>query len=100
LWPGDLVEVALELFREADAVVAPARAVVQGREGSYVYVVDARGVATIRDVRVGRTAGDLAVIQEGLSGGETVVTEGQLRLSSGARVEIQRAPALSGGKAS
>jgi multidrug efflux system membrane fusion protein len=93
LWPGDFVNVALEIYEERDAVVAPARAVVQGQRGSYVFVIDGKGVADMRDVQVSRTVGDRAVIERGLSGGETVVTEGQLRLTSGARVEIQNTPA-------
>jgi multidrug efflux system membrane fusion protein len=91
VWPGDFVNVVLELFEEREAVVAPARSVVQGQQGSYVFVVDEGGVATMRLVDVSRTVGDRVVIGNGLSGGETVVTEGQLRLTSGARVEVQRA---------
>lgn len=88
LWPGDFVNVAFELYEEQDAVVAPARAIVQGQQGGYVFIVDG-GTATRRDVEVSRTVGDLAVIAEGLGGGESVVTEGQLRLTSGAKVEVQ-----------
>jgi multidrug efflux system membrane fusion protein len=89
LWPGDFVNVAFELFEEENAVVAPAQAVVQGQGGSYVFVVDGAGIASRRDVEVSRTAGDGVVIADGLSGGETVVTEGQLRLTSGAKVDVQ-----------
>lgn len=92
LWPGDFVNVALELYEERGAVVAPAKSVVQGQQGSFVFVVDGERTATMREVDVSRTVGDLAVIETGLSGGETVVTEGQLRLTSGARVDVQAAP--------
>jgi multidrug efflux system membrane fusion protein len=99
LWPGDFVNVAFELFREENAVVAPARALVQGQRGSYVFVVDDAGIASRRDVEVSRTIGDLAVVAGGLEGGETVVTEGQLRLTSGARVEVQEAGSGTAGRA-
>jgi multidrug efflux system membrane fusion protein len=99
LWPGDFVNVAFELFREENAVVAPARALVQGQRGSYVFVVDDAGTASRRDVEVSRTIGDVAVVAGGLEGGETVVTEGQLRLTSGARVEVQEAGSGTAGRA-
>jgi multidrug efflux system membrane fusion protein len=87
LWPGQFVNVTLDLAVEQDAVVAPAAAVQTGQEGDYVFVVKGDGTVESRSVRVGRTVGGRAVIAEGLSGGETVVTDGQLRLVPGAKVE-------------
>jgi multidrug efflux system membrane fusion protein len=92
LWPGEFVNVALQLFVQKDAIVAPAPAVVQSQQGNYVFVVNANGTTAMRDVTVDRTIGNLAVISKGLSGGETVVTDGQLRLSNGAKIQIKSAP--------
>jgi multidrug efflux system membrane fusion protein len=61
--------------------------------------VDDAGTASRRDVEVSRTIGDVAVVAGGLEGGETVVTEGQLRLTSGARVEVQEAGSGTAGRA-
>lgn len=90
LWPGEFVNVALELFVENDAIVAPAPAVVQSQNGTYVFVVE-DGTAKTRDVTVARTVGDIAIISKGLSPGEMVVTDGQLRLTPGAKVQIKSA---------
>ncbi|HET7551370.1 MAG TPA: efflux RND transporter periplasmic adaptor subunit [Gemmatimonadaceae bacterium] len=91
LWPGEFVNVALELFVEKDAIVAPAPAIVQSQNGTYVFVVK-NDTAQTRDVTVARTVGDLAIIAKGLSPGEMVVTDGQLRLTPGAKVQIKGAP--------
>lgn len=91
LWPGEFVNVALELFVEKDAIVAPAPAIVQSQNGTYVFVVK-NDTAQTRDVTVARTVGDIAVIAKGLSPGEMVVTDGQLRLTPGAKVQIKGAP--------
>jgi multidrug efflux system membrane fusion protein len=91
LWPGEFVNVALELFVEKDAIVAPAPAVVQSQSGTYVFVIQ-NDTAVTRDVTVARTVGDIAVIAKGLSPGEMVVTDGQLRLTPGAKVQIKGAP--------
>ncbi len=101
LWPGQFVNVTLDLAVEQDAVVAPARAVQNGQEGDYVFVVKDDGTVESRDVEVSRTVGQRAVIAKGLSGGETVVTDGQLRLVAGAPVEIlsQTGEGSSGGPA-
>jgi len=91
LWPGEFVNVALELFVEKDAIIAPAPAVVQSQNGTFVYVIE-NDTARTRDVTVARTVGDIAVIAKGLSPGEMVVTDGQLRLTPGAKVQIKGAP--------
>lgn len=93
LWPGQFVKAALELYVEPDALVVPSTAVVTGQQGSYVFVVKPDRTTEIRDVRVARPAGDLTVLAGGLEPGEQVVTEGQLRLTAGARVSIKPAPA-------
>ncbi|MBN1606170.1 MAG: efflux RND transporter periplasmic adaptor subunit [Polyangiaceae bacterium] len=89
LWPGQQVDVQLELSIEPTATVAPEAAVQLGQQGAYVYIVDKDRRAVLRRVRVDRTVGNEAVIAEGLSPGETVVVDGQLRLSDGVRIEAR-----------
>lgn len=84
LWPGTLVQVRL-VFREEMAVTVPTAAIQVSQTGSYVYVVD-KQVATVRPVKVARQLEGVTVLESGLEGGETVVTEGQLRLTEGSRV--------------
>lgn len=85
-WPGQFVDVALVLTTLGDAVVVPSQAVQTGQQGSYVFVVDAAGAAAVRPVTPGAPAGGRTVIEQGLAAGETVVTDGQLRLTPGAKV--------------
>jgi multidrug efflux system membrane fusion protein len=91
LWPGTLVRVRLTL-REEDAVTVPTAAVQYGQAGSFVFVVR-DGVATVTPVKVARIVEQETVLESGLDGGETVVTDGQLRLTNGARVARQGAKA-------
>lgn len=87
LWPGEFVNVNLQLTTDANAIVAPAAAVQTSQKGQYVYVVKEDQTVDMRSVMVERTAGADAVIASGLEPGETVVTDGQLRLTPGARIE-------------
>jgi membrane fusion protein, multidrug efflux system len=89
LWPGQFVTVALELFVDPDAVLVPTEAVQTGQDGTFVFVVDASGAATMRPVVAGRILGHRTLIERGLSGGEKVVIDGQARLSPGTKVEIK-----------
>jgi RND family efflux transporter MFP subunit len=84
LWPGTLVTARLTL-RTEDAVTVPASAVQVSQQGPFVYVVT-DGAAHVRPVKVARTEGDETVLESGLDGGETVVTDGHLQLNDGARV--------------
>jgi multidrug efflux system membrane fusion protein len=93
LWPGQFVDVALTLTTQ-DATVVPAQAVQAGQRGSFVFVVKPDLTVESRVVKPGRRLANELVIQEGLKPGERVVTDGQLRLVPGARVEI-RAPKTS-----
>jgi membrane fusion protein, multidrug efflux system len=89
LWPGTLVQVRLT-FRQEEAVTVPSTAVQVSQSGSYVFVVN-NDVATVRPVQVARVLDSESVLASGLEGGETVVTNGQLLLSNGAKVAV-RAP--------
>jgi RND family efflux transporter MFP subunit len=89
LWPGTLVATKLTI-RSEDAVVVPTVAVQRSQSGNYVFLVK-DGVAKVQPVKVDRTFQGASVISEGLSGGESVVVDGQLLLTDGSRVE-SRAP--------
>lgn len=90
LWPGLFLQVTLEVRTEANAIVVPASAVQASQNGQYVYVVKPDQTAEMRSVTVERQQGDDIVIAKGLSGGEQVVVDGQLRLTPGARVSVQQ----------
>jgi multidrug efflux system membrane fusion protein len=89
LWPGAFVEVRLVLDVLRNALVVPSPAVSNGQQGSYVYVVNADSTASSRPVTVLRSDDVTAVIAKGLEVGETVVTDGQFRISPGARVVVR-----------
>ncbi|HZN56170.1 MAG TPA: efflux RND transporter periplasmic adaptor subunit [Candidatus Polarisedimenticolaceae bacterium] len=86
LWPGQFVEVDLALAEQVNAVVVPSTAIQVGQQGSFVFVVGGDGTAAIRPVTVDRAIGDETVVASGLDGGETVITDGQLRVVPGAKV--------------
>jgi multidrug efflux system membrane fusion protein len=87
LWPGTLVTTELTL-REEEAVVVPTAAIQVSQTGNFVFVVD-NGIAKVQSVKVERAVGNETVVSSGLKGGETVVTDGQLLLSSGTRVNAR-----------
>jgi RND family efflux transporter MFP subunit len=89
LWPGTLVQVRMT-FREEEAVTVPAAAIQISQAGTYVYVVDGQGIATVRQVQVARRLEGETVLASGLDGGETVVVEGHLRLTNGSRVTARQ----------
>jgi multidrug efflux system membrane fusion protein len=93
LWPGTLVTTDMTL-RNEEGVVVPSNAVQVSQTGTFVFVVK-DGVAKVQPVTVERQVGVESVIGSGLNGGETVVTEGQLLLSNGSRVNV-RAPKVAG----
>jgi multidrug efflux pump subunit AcrA (membrane-fusion protein) len=94
LWPGTLVTTEVTL-RNEEAVVIPSSAVQVSQTGNFVFLV-ANGAAKVQPITVERTVGTESVISSGLSGGETVVTEGQLLLSNGTPVNL-RPPAKAAG---
>jgi membrane fusion protein, multidrug efflux system len=91
LWPGTLVNIRITL-REEQAVVVPTTAVQISQQGPFVFVVK-NGVATVQKITVMRVVGSESIIESGLSGGETVVTNGHLQLTNGAAVTIRKAGA-------
>jgi membrane fusion protein, multidrug efflux system len=96
LWPGQYVLVTLKLGEQRDAVVAPAVAIQRGQQGQYAFVVKHDGTVESRPVTVGSSDEKEAVIDKGLSPGEVVVTDGQLRLSPGTKVQVKGGAAGSG----
>jgi RND family efflux transporter MFP subunit len=84
LWPGTIVNVVLTV-REDEAITVPTVAVQRSQTGNFVFVVK-DGAAAVQPVEIARTYQGLSVIASGLSGGETVVTDGQLLLSNGTPV--------------
>ena len=96
LWPGTLVTAEVTL-RIEDAVVVPSTAVQISQTGSFVFLVE-DGKAKVQPITVDRQVGLETVIASGLKGGETVVTEGQLLLSNGTRVNPRPARPAGGEK--
>jgi multidrug efflux system membrane fusion protein len=88
LWPGQFVTATLTLTTRGDAVVIPSVAIQVGQDGQFVYVVKPDMSVESRPVKPGMSVGDGVVIDQGLAAGERVVTEGQLRLVPGARVQV------------
>jgi membrane fusion protein, multidrug efflux system len=86
LWPGQFVNVTLTLDTIDNATVAPAEAVQAGQQGQFVYVVKPDNQVEARVITAGQAFGRKMIIDKGLEPGETVVTDGQLRLFPGARV--------------
>jgi multidrug efflux system membrane fusion protein len=91
LWPGQFVHVRLQLTTRRDATVVPTRAVQTSQNGNFVYVVNQEQRVELRLVTLGFSVGDESVIETGLAVGETVVTDGQLRLAPGVKVSLARA---------
>src|SRR2546427_1264865 len=89
LWPGLYVNTLVTLAEQSNATVIPSQAITAGQQGSFVYVVQADGTVAPRAVASSRSVEGQAVIDKGLKPGETVVTDGQVRLVPGARVQIK-----------
>ena len=89
LWPGQFAQVSMRLFDQNDALVVPAKAVQTGPNGQFVFVIKQDKTVEVRPVTISRTDGDLSIVASGLSKDEQVVTQGQLRLANGSRVEVK-----------
>lgn len=94
LWPGLFVDTVLTLTVEPRAIVVPAQAVQTGQSGQFVFVVKGDMTVEMRPVETVRTLDGETVIRKGLQAGEQVVTDGQLRLVPGAKVELKAPVAL------
>jgi multidrug efflux system membrane fusion protein len=88
LWPGRFVNIVLTLTNQPDAVVVPTQAVQTSQQGQFIYVVKSDQTVEMRKIVLDRTMGDEAVIASGLGAGETVITDGQLRVTPGTKVQI------------
>jgi multidrug efflux system membrane fusion protein len=89
LWPGQFVNVVITLATDPTAVVVPSVAVQTGQQGQYIFVVKTDQTVDLRPVVVARAAGDETVIKTGVKPGETVVTDGQLRLVNGSPISVK-----------
>lgn len=91
LWPGQLISVRLTLGNEANAIVVPDRAVQNGPDGTYVFVVSADQHAQQRNVEIARSVDGVAVVSKGLAAGETVIIDGQSRVENGTALKVSEA---------
>jgi len=89
LWPGQYVNVVATLSTQANAIVIPSQAVQVGQRGQYVYVVKSDAGVEMRPVTVAQSLGDLTIVGSGIAAGETVVTDGQIRLTPKSKVEVK-----------
>jgi multidrug efflux system membrane fusion protein len=89
LWPGEFVNVIMTLSKRSNAIVVPAQALQNGQKGQYVYVVTADKGVEMRPVTVVQQTESQAVIGKGVNAGETVVTDGQLRLTPKSKVDVK-----------
>lgn len=91
IWPGQFVNVAVTLSNRANATVVPLQAVQNGQKGQYVYVVTSDDGVQMRPVTVVQQLETQAVIGSGVAPGETVVTDGQIRLTPKSKVDVKKA---------
>lgn len=90
LWPGHFVDVRLILDEKSGALLLPNDAIMIGQKGHYVFVVKSDSTIEARNVKVGQRYGDsLISIESGITADEVIVTEGQLDLYPGMKVQIQ-----------
>lgn len=88
LWPGQFSNVLLDLGEQQNALVVPSQAVQAGQQGDYVFVVKPNMTAEVRQVKAGQTVNGQTEVLQGLSAGDTVVTDGQVRLVPGTKVYV------------
>ncbi|HYA11709.1 MAG TPA: efflux RND transporter periplasmic adaptor subunit [Thermodesulfovibrionales bacterium] len=89
LWPGQFVDVVMILTTQPNTIVIPSQSIQTGQKGQYVFVIKNDLTVEDRVITVGRTINSETVVEKGLQVGEKVVTDGQLRLVPGAKVEIK-----------
>jgi multidrug efflux system membrane fusion protein len=88
LWPGEFVNARLILTTRKGAIVVPSSVVQRGPQGTYAYVIKPDKTVELRPIKVGQTEANFALIDEGLTAGEQVVTDGQYKLQPGVHVEL------------
>jgi len=96
LWPGQFVNVSVTLTSDPNAIVVPTPAVQTGQQGTFVFIVQPDQTVDLRPVTVARIAGDDTVVQAGVAAGDTVVTDGHLRLVPGSRISVKNSSATKG----
>jgi multidrug efflux system membrane fusion protein len=89
LWPGQFVNVVVTLTTDPKAIVVPSVAVQTGQQGTYVFVVKSDQTVELRPVTVDRSSGSETVVASGIQPGDTVVTDGHLRLVPGSRISVK-----------
>ncbi len=89
LWPGEFVDVALQLSTQKNAIVVPTKAIQTGQQGEYVYVVRTDSTAESRPVKTAGVYQNLTLVSDGLKVGEHVIVNGQLRVAPNAKVTVQ-----------
>jgi multidrug efflux system membrane fusion protein len=97
LWPGQFVRVTLKMGSIARAIVIPNQAVQSGQDGTFVYIVKPDNRVDVRPVTTAQRIGEETVVERGLQPGETVVTEGTLRLVPGSRISVRDQQGPGGG---
>lgn len=93
LRPGEFVRVILRGALRPNALTVPQRAVLEGPQGKFVYIVDEKNTAQPRPIEVGEWAGDAWIVNKGVNAGDRVIVEGLMRLGPGAPVRIAQAGA-------
>jgi multidrug efflux system membrane fusion protein len=93
LWPGQFVDVVMQVGQRPDAIVVPEQAIQAGQDGPIAFVIDAHDHAQLRSVGVDFSRGGRTVVTSGLAPGERVVIDGQIRLSPDAPVRVEKGPA-------
>jgi multidrug efflux system membrane fusion protein len=91
LWPGQFVNAVLTLRNQPNAIVVPSQAVQNGQQGQFVFVIKNDMTVEARPIVIGQSADGQAIVEKGLAPGERVVTDGQLRLVPGSKVQIKQA---------
>lgn len=92
LWPGQFVNIILDLTTQSNTLIIPSQAIQTGLEGQYVFVIKPDQKAEPRPVVISRSLNGKTVIEKGLKVGEMVVTDGQFQLVSGTKVQIKNGP--------
>jgi multidrug efflux system membrane fusion protein len=89
LWPGEFVDVVLNLSMHKNAILVPTKAVQAGQQGDYVYVVTPQNTADSRNVQTSGTYENMTVVTAGVQPGEKVIVDGLLRVAPNAKVAVQ-----------